>query len=46
MTEAEYNKYTNWYCILEEIQKEYPGNINIGTIITSLKAKTKEYKRK
>lgn len=31
-----------WVTVLEEIQEEYPVNINIDTVIAQLKARIKE----
>lgn len=43
MTITEAKKLESWLFVLKDVQKAYPGNINLDTIITSINARIIEY---
>lgn len=41
LTQAEINKYTNWYYILSEVAKEYSEKDSVGKLIKNIEEKIK-----
>ena len=45
MTEQQYHTLAFWKATLKEVAKEYPGNINLGTIVKSIESRINFYNK-